>query len=531
MKQITDKIGMDNRSDANRSIHELDLIRRNRAVLLATFILVLISVAGVLAQGSLDSKGMIILVMLPIVVVIFWFLNWKRLWLPYLGYLIVILMGIVGYVTMIVMPSDLNVLNAFYLLVLSAIYARLALNIIAIVIGISQFLHMYFAQELFEDEATFITFLIYYAIIAVMAIAMRQIMIALSRDLQDAFKRTEELSAQQSLQHTKTIEHVNEVSNYLHSITSISDETNRSFREMNASFQEIANGATLQLDSTLSINQSMRQMHDLIQHLSNSFVTLNTKVTETFEVSSSGTEITEQLDSTIGEFRQDIIGMAEDIHTLNLRMGETSQISDSILEIANQTNLLALNASIEAARAGEHGEGFAVVANEIRKLADMSGRSAELVSSQIMNFSKQIDVISENMKQITERMEQSSETARLTVQSFNQIRDSIELLRQLSENYTDLIEQINESSHSIENATQHLASTSEEATATIQQVTAMTQTLQDQNEQILLQLKEAEKSLQMIVGQDISESEDDSGQDMDEHAAEDGQDEQDEQLK
>ena len=148
--------------------------------------------------------------------------------------------------------------------------------------------------------------------------------------------------------------------------------------------------------------------------------------------------------------------MASDVQTLKKQMEGTTQISISILEIANQTNLLALNASIEAARAGEHGQGFAVVASEIRKLADLSGHSAEQISKQIVSFSKQIEA-SQRMAAILERMDSSSQAAQQTIQAFGSIRESVELLQHLADGYMEHIAKINEASRSVEEATQHLA--------------------------------------------------------------------------
>ena len=213
--------------------------------------------------------------------------------------------------------------------------------------------------------------------------------------------------------------------------------------------------------NTSQASRTMAQIQNSIQQIASSTgqVAKNAQVItklvqDTNKAVDTGTSNINKVLISFKTVQETIDTTGKSINTLNQRSQEIFEIVGLITKIADQTNLLALNAAIEAARAGEAGRGFAVVADEVRKLAESSSQSAEKIAGIIKDI--------------------QSDTAGVVVASGKSVDETkmvLELMINMQSGYNGMVESIKGISQQVE----QIASTAEEAAASAEEVTAGTQ--------------------------------------------------------
>jgi len=213
------------------------------------------------------------------------------------------------------------------------------------------------------------------------------------------------------------------------------DIISRSGYTLENSVNDISSGISTQALEVEDLRISIDEMNGSISQIAGNSVETSQKASETLNITKNSKSSVQVTIAQIGEIAQSIEQNLQFIERLRSSADAIGSISSVINDIADQTNLLALNAAIEAARAGEHGRGFAVVADEVRKLAEKTQNSTKEIYSTINSLQSEMQGIVENFHETTQKSEKGKEIADI-------IGVSIDTITEHTTTTADMITQI-----------------------------------------------------------------------------------------
>lgn len=281
-------------------------------------------------------------------------------------------------------------------------------------------------------------------------------------------------------------------------LTASADQSTTAINQVAESIVNVAGACTEQFTEVENATAQAEQLKHHMNTFTDTLGASSKEIQNTNDAAEKGVQSVKNAIDQMERIETSVTASADVISQLGEESEKIGKIVDAISAIADQTNLLALNAAIEAARAGEHGRGFAVVADEVRKLAEQSQSSAQEISSLIGSIQeKSQDAVHSmqtgvsNVKSGADAVDAAGKTFGDIMQMITEVSDSSDKMGRLVAelvNSTDVItksvENINEKSREVARESETVSASGEEQSATMHEIADASRSLAEMAQQM-----------------------------------------------
>jgi methyl-accepting chemotaxis protein len=274
------------------------------------------------------------------------------------------------------------------------------------------------------------------------------------------------------------------VSGQSEELTQSANEVKEGSHQIASTMQELASGSESQANNASELASAMQSFSAQVQEVNANGDHIHKSSKEVLEMTIEGGQLMTASIKQMAAIDQIVQDAVQKVHGLDSQSQEISKLVSVIKDIADQTNLLALNAAIEAARAGEHGRGFAVVADEVRKLAEQVALSVTDITGIVESIQKESSVVTESLQGGYNEVEQGTNQIKTTGETFDRINNAVSEMVNRIQAVSGNLETISTNSQEMNTSIDEIASISEESAAGVEQTSASVQQTSSSMEEV-----------------------------------------------
>lgn len=260
-------------------------------------------------------------------------------------------------------------------------------------------------------------------------------------------------------------------------ILDASNQLSSASEELSATVLQIAKRVDDQATKTDQVATAMTEMSQTVLDIAKNSSNIASSATDALNIAEEGREVVNRTSIEVKEIANKVSETSNVIQSLGEQSKQIGDIVNVIKEIADQTNLLALNAAIEAARAGEQGKGFAVVADEVRKLAEKTTKATEQISERIKTIQDETVVAVSAMQESLQKVETGVSLSQEAENALLKIVNSVNSLQSMVQQIASATEEMSMVSEQISGDIEVVANVSKETTSATGQISQASQDL------------------------------------------------------
>ncbi|WP_010677107.1 methyl-accepting chemotaxis protein [Bacillus timonensis] len=277
-------------------------------------------------------------------------------------------------------------------------------------------------------------------------------------------------------------------------LTQYADEVMAGSQQIAVTMEELSRGAEDQATSSTTLIEKMSGFSEEIMKVAVKGDDIKGQSQGMLTMTNDGSAYMESSIQQMNSINEKMKQSHAMVVGLDNKTNEITKLVNVIQEIAGQTNLLALNAAIEAARAGEHGRGFAVVADEVRKLAEQVGNSVSEITAIVKDIQNESKQVVQSLDDGYQSVEEGTAQIQTTGKTFNELKRTIDEIGTQIEAMSSSLYSVLDDTREISGAIEGIAAVAEESAAGVEEVSATAQQSSSSMEEVTKSAKQLEEN-------------------------------------